>query len=328
MSVRQQDIAEHLGLSVSTVSLALRDATQVSEETRVRVRDAATQLGYVYRPRPTLRTEIAQMAFITRLDPSNVFYTAVLSGAERECRSQDIALHYTRLEDLSPRARIQYSDAEALLVVGTIDEQTVLRLQGLGRPMVLIDNNLPHLGLDRVLIENIGSVYRLVRRLFSSGHRRIGFMAGPSVQPSCRERRLGYQAAIASLRRAPIELGCDSTDHGAAERAMTGWLATHREIGFSALVVFHDEAAAEVIHVLHDHGLHVPDDVAVTGFDDIELARLVRPALTTCHVYRELLGMLGVRRLIERSVDPDTPPLAQTVDTVIIERASARLTRS
>ena len=88
MSVRQQDIAAHLGLSVSTVSLALRDAAQVAQETRVRVRDAAIQLGYNYRPRQLMRTEVAQMAFITRIDPNNVFYGAVLTGAERECRSE------------------------------------------------------------------------------------------------------------------------------------------------------------------------------------------------------------------------------------------------
>ncbi|MFL5806244.1 MAG: LacI family DNA-binding transcriptional regulator [Roseiflexaceae bacterium] len=324
MSVRQQDIAEHLGVSVSTVSLALRDAAQVSHETRLRVRDAAIQLGYVYRPRQTLRTEITQMAFITRLDPSNVFYTAVLSGAERECSSQNIALHYTRLEEPSARTLSHYSDAEALLVVGTIDEPTVLRLKDLGRPMMLIDNNLPHLSLDRILIENTGSVYRVVMRLASWGHRRIAFLAGPDDHPSFRERQLGYRLGISSLSLSPIELRSASTCHGAGELAITEWLASRREPGFSALVVFHDEAAIEAIHALHDHGLRVPEDVAVVGFDDIELARMVRPALTTCHVHRELLGTLGVRRLLERIADPNTPALALALDTVFVERASAR----
>jgi LacI family transcriptional regulator, repressor for deo operon, udp, cdd, tsx, nupC, and nupG len=327
MSIRQQDIAEHLGLSVSTVSLALRDAVQVSEGTRLRVRDAATQLGYVYRPRQTLRTEIAQMAFITRLDPSNVFYTAVLSGAERECSTQNIALHYTRIEEPSARTLLHYSDVEALLVVGTIDEQTVLRLKDLGRPMMLVDNNLPHLGLDRVLIENIGSVRRVVTRLASWGHRRIAFMAGPDDHPSFRERLLGYRQGIASLGLSPIELRGGSTCHGTGERAITDWLASHHEPGFSALVVFHDEAAIEAIHALHDHGLRVPDNVAVVGFDDIEPARMVRPALTTCHVHRELLGALGVRRLIERAADPKAPALALMLDTVFVERASACATK-
>ncbi|HEY3230983.1 MAG TPA: hypothetical protein VGJ87_17285, partial [Roseiflexaceae bacterium] len=74
------------------------------------------------------------MAFITRLEPSNAFYDAVLSGAERECRSLDITLHYTGLEEPNARVPSHYSDAEALLVVGAIDEQTVVRLKDLGRP--------------------------------------------------------------------------------------------------------------------------------------------------------------------------------------------------
>ena len=132
MSVRQQDIAAHLGLSVSTVSLALRDAAQVAAETRVRVRDAATQLGYNYRPRQLMRTEVAQMAFITRIDPNNVFYGAVLTGAERECRSLNIALHYTRLDNPDSRMTSHFSDADALLVVGTIRASETATAQATG----------------------------------------------------------------------------------------------------------------------------------------------------------------------------------------------------
>jgi LacI family transcriptional regulator len=324
MSVRQQDIAEHLGLSVSTVSLALRDAAQVAEETRLRVRDAATQLGYTYRPRQLTRTDITQMAFIARLDPSNVFYGAVLTGAERACRNLNIALHYTRLDDSSARIPSHYSDAEALLVVGTIDEPTVLRLKDLGRPMVLLDNNLPQVGLDRVLTENFGSLYQVVIRLVRWGHSRIAFMSGPDDHPSFHDRLLGYRAAITDLALQPIEIRCSSTQHGTSKQAIADWMAARGEPGFSALIVFHDLAAIEAIHELQDHGLRVPEDIAVVGFDDIDLARVVRPALTTCRVHRELLGALGVRRLIERAADPNAPALALTLDTVFVERASAR----
>jgi DNA-binding LacI/PurR family transcriptional regulator len=324
MSVRQQDIAEHLGLSISTVSLALRDAAQVAEETRLRVRDAATQLGYVYRPRQTTRTDIAQMAFITRLAPSNAFYAAVLSGAERECRAFNIALHYTRLDDADTWRPAHYNDAEALLLVGTIDEPTVLRLRDLGHPVVLLDNNLPHVGVDRVLTENVGSLRRVVARLASWGHQRIAFMTGPDDHPSFHERLIGYRDAIANLGLQPIELVCRSTTPGSGEQTIVDWLAAHGEPCFSALIVFHDEAAIEVMHALQDRGLRVPEDVAVVGFDDIEMARVVRPALTTCHVPRELLGALAVRRLIERAADPQSPPLAVVIDTIFVERASAR----
>jgi DNA-binding LacI/PurR family transcriptional regulator len=324
MSVRQQDIAAHLGLSVSTVSLALRDAAQVAQETRVRVRDAALQLGYNYRPRQLMRTEVAQMAFITRIDPNNVFYGAVLTGAERECRSLNIALHYTRLDNPDSRMPSHFSDADALLVVGTIDEATVMRLKDLGRPIVLLDNNLPQLGLDRVLTENYGSIYRVVKRMVGWGHRRIAFMAGPEDHPSFHDRLLGYQAAVTDLDLPSMVLWCGSTRHGNSKQVIGEWMDAHDQADFSALLVFHDSAAIEAIHELQDRGLRVPEDIAVVGFDDIDAARIVRPALTTCHVHRELLGALGVRRLIERAADPKAPALALTVDTVFVERASAR----
>jgi DNA-binding LacI/PurR family transcriptional regulator len=190
--------------------------------------------------------------------------------------------------------------------------------------MVLLDNNLPQLGLDRVLTENFGSLYRAVRRLASWGHCRIAFMRGPDDHPSFHDRLLGYRAAIADLGLQSIELSCASTQHGTSKQVIDEWMAARGEPGFSALIVFHDSAAIEAIHELQDRGLRVPEDVAVVGFDDIDMARVVRPALTTCHVHRELLGALGVRRLIERAADPNAPALALVLDTVFVERASAR----
>src|SRR5262249_19633900 len=157
--------------------------------------------------------------------------------------------------------------------------------------------------LDRVLTENFGSIYRVVTRLMGWGHRRIAFMAGPDDHPSFHDRLLGYNAAIADLGLQPIELWCPSTQHGTSKPVVNDWMAAHGEPGFPALIVFHDSAAIEAIHEFQDHGLRVPEDVAVVGFDDIDLARVVRPALTTCHVQRELLGALGVRRLVERAAD-------------------------
>jgi DNA-binding LacI/PurR family transcriptional regulator len=207
--------------------------------------------------------------------------------------------------------------------VGSIDEQTVLQLREIGRPLVLIDNNLPHLGLDRVLIENVGSSYRTVMWLVGLGHRQIACLSGPQDHPSFRDRLLGYRMAIADLGLRSIELRCEGPllVRGAG-KAITERLATHDGPGFSALIACNDEAAIGAMNALQDHGLQVPGDVSVVGFDDIDMARVVRPALTTCHVQRELLGMLGVRRLLERAGDPEAPPLSLVVDTHLTEGAS------
>lgn len=84
-----------------------------------------------------------------------------------------------------------------------------------------------------------------------------------------------------------------------------------------------DEVAIGAIYALEQRGLRVPQDVSVVGFDNIDLARGIRPSLTTCHVGRELLGRIAVRRLLERAREPEARTSAITIDTDVIERASA-----
>jgi LacI family transcriptional regulator len=321
MSVRLRDIADHLGISVSTVSLALRAAPQIAEETRIRVRDAAAELGYVHRPRLSVRTELTRIAFITQAAPDNVFYAAVLSGAERECRRHKIVLQYTRIDDTLDLT--QYRQSDGLLVVGSLDERLIERLREIDRPIVLIDNNLPFLGLDRVLIENTSSLYRTVAHLVRLGHRQIAYLSGPISHPSFRERRQGYYAAIDDLGLRPHEISWPSLDPDQIGQLIRDDMQAHGRQAYTALVTCNDLGAISALYTFQEIGINVPGEISVIGFDDIDVAAVVRPALTTNHVKRELLGMLGVRRLIERAHDADTPAMALVLETRLVERNSA-----
>jgi DNA-binding LacI/PurR family transcriptional regulator len=324
MSVRLRDIADHLGISVSTVSLALRAAPQIAEETRLRVRDAAVQLGYIHRPRLAVQTELTQIAFITQAAPDNVFYAAVLSGAESECRRHKIVLQYTQIDDPDDLVLTHYSQSDGLLIVGTLHEQIIERLRETERPMVLIDNNLPFLGLDRVLIENASSLYRTVIYLARLGHQRIAYLSGPLWHPSFKERRQGYYAAVGDLGLQPIEISWQSLETTQISGLITAEIQKHGRPDFTALITCNDLSAISALHTFQEIGINVPGDVSVIGFDDIDVAAVVRPSLTTNQVDRELLGVLGVRRLLERAHDTDTPALALVVETMLIERNSTR----
>lgn len=327
--VRQQHIAEHLGVSISTVSLALRGAPQVAERTRRRVHDVAAELGYEYRPRRASwpeppPTRLTRLSFSMQFEPMEPFYANILAGAESECRRHGIELQYSQMEQTTFQVIKQHEQAQAVLLVGTIDEDTVIHLQQLGKPMVLIDNNLPHLGIDRVLTENVGSLYRAVLKLAERGHTRIAFMRGPDA-PSLRERWQGYRAAIDRLGLEIIELWrVNEFPERAGKQTLEDLLSGGGTPAFSALICFNDAAAIKAIHTLQDHGLDVPGDVSVVGFDGVDMGQMTRPALTTCQVQRMLLGRLGVTRLIERANDPTAPAQAQVLDTIFIERASTR----
>jgi DNA-binding LacI/PurR family transcriptional regulator len=324
MSIRQQDIADQLGLSVSTVSLALRDSPQIAEETRAQVYAAAVALGYLQRPRQSAHTPIQQIAFITHANSNTQFFSAVLSGAEAECQRHNIAMHFSKIEAPTAQLLRRFAQSDALLLAGALDAAAVLKLKALGKPTVLLGNNLPHLGLDRVLTENVGGMYASVVELARWGHRRIAMLSGEETIASYRDRRLGYLRAMADLGLEPIEIHGADTPLGANRERLAAYLHSHTTLPFTALVVYNDPAAVVALQALQEHGLRVPADVSVIGFDDVEIALLSRPTLTTRHVHREMLGTWAVRRLLERVEQPDLPTTALLLDTLFVERESAR----
>ena len=322
MTVRMQDIADHLGLSVSTVSLALRSAPQIAEDTRKRVHETAEHLGYTHRPRHITRTALKHIVFTTYTAPDNAFYGAVLSGAERECRYYNMALRYQRIETSRISLRAQHNHIDGVLIVGSIDDQTIEYLCKLGRVHVLVDNNPPSLDLDRVVIENKRSVRSALVYLHQLGHRRIAYFSGPLTHSSFRERRQGYYAAVQELGLQPFEIPCSSLEAQDITQAVSQHLTPGTTLPFTAIMTCNDLAALSILYTLQERGIDVPGHVSIIGFDNIDVASVVRPSLTTCHVDRELLGMLAVRRLVERINEPDSAMITVSIATTLVKRNS------
>lgn len=322
MTVRMQDIADQLGLSVSTVSLALRSAPQIAEQTRLRVHETAEQLGYTHRPRHVTHTALKHIVFMTYTAPDNEFYGAVLSGAERECRYYNMTLRYQRIETPQSSFAARHNRIEGVLIVGSIDEQTVEHLCKLGRVRVLVDNNPASLNLDRVVIENQKSVRSGLMYLHQLGHRRIAYLSGPIMYSSFKERQQGYYAAMHELGLEPFEIPCPSLDAQDIAQAVSQHLTHGAALPFTAIMACNDLAALSTLYTLQERGVEVPGQVSIIGFDNIDVASVVRPSLTTCHVDRELLGMLAVRRLVERVHEPDSATVTVSIATTLVKRGS------
>jgi DNA-binding LacI/PurR family transcriptional regulator len=307
-----------------TVSLALRGDAQISDATRAQVLEMAEEMGYVYHPRKSAAAQAIEVAFVGRYSATSAFYLAVLHGAEKACQEHDLSLHYIQLEEAVQRFVFQ-DTADALMLVSSIDAETIDHFRRLGLPMVLVDNNLPHLALDRVLIENFDSVYRTVLKLVEWGHQQMLFVCGPDEIPSFRDRARGYRAAMSDLGLEPMEVSCgyNSTVEGAREQ-IAEWLHQAGRPACTALVACNDKTAIGAMQALQGAGLRVPEDISVIGFDDIDMAGVVRPALTTVHVHRELLGEMGMWMLLERMEHPSRPPMMLALETEFVERESAR----
>ena len=324
----QRDIAKELGVSVATVSLALRRDPHISQDMQTRVLAMADRLGYAYRPRRDVTGSSARLAFVTSYNMTDTFYAAALDAAEKECQLHGVTMRFVQTERFGPAQSIHDLDElDGVLLIGTFGESVLRLFDNYGLPLVLIDNNVPDTAHDRILINNEESLYRTVRRLQDQGHREIAYIHGPHEHWSFRERLSGYRRAVKEKGAAPLVL--DSVDVNGyitfedAERKVTAWLRSLETVPFTALVACNDKAAIGAMHALQAWGARVPQDVSVVGFDDIDAAEVVRPALTTNHVHRDVLGRLGTRLLLERLEHPHYPVMRWFIDAEFVERGSA-----
>jgi DNA-binding LacI/PurR family transcriptional regulator len=333
-----RDIAQTAGVSVSTVSQALNHRPGVSANVRQNILDTAAELGY--RPRSMMDSgnggRLRTVGLITKRRNDqplslNPFYAPILAGAEQECQRQNIALMYSSIEvDEDSRALawpplLTDERVDGLIVVGAFLPETIAHIgRQIGSRLVLVDGYAgSQEPMDSIVTDNRGGARMAVEHLIAQGHRRIGLIGShPHSYPSIRERRAGFIEAMSAhdLPLTGIEDGL--LDRQEAYDATLRLLRRAPET--TALFVCNDNSAVGVLNALQKLGLNCPAEVSVIGFDDIELASAITPALTTIHVDKVLMGVLAVRNLRDRLNSPERPALTMQLGTRLIARASVR----
>jgi LacI family transcriptional regulator, repressor for deo operon, udp, cdd, tsx, nupC, and nupG len=176
--------------------------------------------------------------------------------------------------------------------------------------------------ISSVYIDNVAAAGAAVDYLVTLGHHDIAFIAGPSSSPICVDRKQGYHLA---LQRAKISADPALTAIGdfsieAGERAIDLLLSQGQS--FSAVFCSNDEMAIGAMRALTSHGLRVPEDVSVVGFDDIRFARYTSPPLTTVAQPKNALGREAMTMLIELLNDPEVPPRKRVLSADLVVRGS------
>ena len=298
MTVTIRDIAEAAGVSIGTVSRALKNQRGLSDETRRAVRRVARELGY---DATRLRSTRAQrLVFLLHRQHSrfttNPFFSYVLHGVEEACRDFGIAPTLLATGPADPvRDQLRLHEPDAIIAAGYFETEVLNLVAGLELPMALVDFWLP--GQPSVNPDNVEGGAMATRHLLASGRRRIAYIAGSLAHFSIRERAHGYRRALFEagvLADPDLEVvappGVDP-DEGAAQ-AMRQLLRLRPRP--DAVFACNDVAALAALQVCLDAGLRVPQDVAVVGFDDIPAAATAQPPLTTLRVDKEGLGRAGV----------------------------------
>ena len=332
-SVKLQDVARLAGVSIGTASQAINNRPNVAPGTRARVLDAAKTLGYPIKSEVfnTNHAPIKVVGLVTKHDfgfpvEINPFYSHIQAGVESECSKRKISLMYANIE-VDPANRpviwpsmIDEQHIDGLILAGTFIEETVdLFQRRIDVPIVQVDSYAPNLPFDSVVIDNTPSAMQAVEYLIQQGHRKIGLLGWKEqAPPSIHERKVGYCQALQKygIEQTYIEpSGLNREDCPDAFKAL---LTRHPDI--TAIFTCNDLCALGALAGAREMGLQVPRDLSIMGFDNIDLAKEVTPALTTVHVHKTWLGTLSVRQLLERAQHPEQPKITITVATNLVIR--------
>jgi LacI family transcriptional regulator len=303
-----KDVAQLSGVSPMTVSRVINESDRVSPDTRRRVEQAISKLGYV--PSRLARGLSGQrtgtLAVIVP-DVANPFFTLIVRGAEEVARrgGYRVILCDTRADLTIEREVIEEMLAHRVegIVIAPVSDRSkthLRRLAKFGVPFVLIDRTVPGIESDVVLGDSLGGARRLVEHLIALGHRRIGMIVESDEVSTARDRRQGYEAALvtAGIPVDPALVAEATVDPAGGLEGMGRLLALEERP--TAVFSVNNLVALGAIEAVRRGGLEVPDDVALVCFDDIEYASRLYPFLTVMEQPAEMFGTLGTQLLLAR----------------------------
>ncbi|HZB35974.1 MAG TPA: LacI family DNA-binding transcriptional regulator [Gaiellaceae bacterium] len=307
-NVTIKDVARVSGVSSMTVSRVINDSERVSPDTRRRVEQAIAELGYVPSrlARGLIRQKTGTLALIVP-DVANPFFTLVVRGAEDVARRAGyrMILCDTRADLTIEREVIEEMLAHRVegIVIAPVSDRSKGHLERLARfgvQFVLIDRTVPGIESDVVVGDSAGGARVLVEHLISLGHDRIAFITEGNDVSTARDRRAGYEAALAAagLPLDPSLVVRATVDPRGGFDGMSQLLELDEPP--TAVFTVNNLVALGAIEAVRAHELEVPDDIALVCFDDIEYASRLYPFLTVMAQPAETLGTLGTQLLVER----------------------------
>ncbi len=323
-----RDVARRAGVSQATVSLVMGDKWRgrVSTRTAESVRATAGELGY--RPNlaaRTLRLGRTRTTLLVVPALTSDFFARVYAGAARVAAEHDFGMVlYPSPEGVGP-APDPFGSARASLdgvIASSMAPEALAALREGGLPLIMLDSDPagPESGraAATVNLDIAGGMRQTAAHLLQLGHRRLAHI--PAAVDSWT-----FRVRAQALRDALTESGVSLADTEPAELSVTGGLRAAarilaREPRPTAVVCDDDLLAAGACKAVRRLGLRVPDDVSVTGFDDLALATAVEPELTTVRLPAEEIGAAGMQALLDvldkRPAHPDVLPVT------LIERGS------
>ena len=305
-SVTIRDVAREAGVSVATVSRYINKNAPVSTEVADRLQVVLTRMRYV--PHAAARNLASRKTRVIGLLLNNLhndFFVPLLNGVEAVVRKKGYNLiiatyHANSRDHMQPPIGPHNTDGLLVFSDGLVDDD-LTALHASGFPMVLVHRTSPpQVSIPSVTVENIEITRQLIDHLINiHGKRKILFLRGPIDQEDSLRRETGYKSAL-QANEIPVDENLilnGDFEREIAYTVMNNFLDKEKQIAFDAVFTGDDDAAIGVLRSLHEHGIRIPEDVSVIGFDDLGFASFLNPPLTTVRAPTERVGQIATERL-------------------------------
>ncbi|MFF2631683.1 LacI family DNA-binding transcriptional regulator [Microbacterium sp. NPDC058021] len=292
------DVATHAGVSPATVSRVMNGNFLGEPAIAERVRESARQLDYSpnHLARSFALGRTKAIAFLVP-DLANPAFQTVLAGLSKAAAADGyrvLVADSAESPDDEPvlAAEVRSRCDAIVLCAPRMSEDDLERAAATLGPVVLMNRSSPRVSAPTLSVDSRAGFELIAQHLYSLGHRRLVYVAGPEgVANANRVKGLGdFAEDLADVTITHVPGGAGSEDGLAAVEAVI-------RSGATAALAFNDLVAVGLVHGLVERGIHVPDDISVTGFDDIPFARFLSPSLTTASVPHDVLGTLAWSRM-------------------------------
>ncbi|WP_305985932.1 LacI family DNA-binding transcriptional regulator [Roseibium sp. MMSF_3544] len=321
--VTLKDIAKHLGVHVSTVSRALDPEKQsnLSADAITRVRDVARELGY--RPNRLaagLRTRKSMSIGIMIPDITNVIFPPIVRGIENVLEPRGYASILVNTDNIAEREGrliqvLRDRGVDGIIHAAVLrDDPTISWAADEGLAVVTLNRKVDGHEIPYVINDEEDGIRMIVDHLYQLGHRRIAKIAGPQ---NLSTGLLRYEAFLQTTKEYGLTADPDLIEVAQQFEEEEGRKSARRLLDkgkpFTAVICANDRLALGALNALQESGLQCPDDVSLTGFNDMPFLDLIPPGLTTIRIRQFRAGQTCAQRLLDILDQSDRQAVAETI---------------
>lgn len=302
--VTLKDIAKEAGVSINTVSCALRNSSRISEESKRKIKKIADRMGYTPNAAArSLRLKTTKVIGVIVTDVSNPVFGKMVKGIEAAIKEKEYSILIGNTDENEEMEKKAIGNMISKGVDGVIitptqhDTKSLEMLQKANVPFILMGRKFKNFSANYVVCDDFRGGFLAGEYLIGKGHSKIIFINGPKHISSSQDREQGFVKALAGHRLVPRHIYYIMPEIHEGYRLMKKLLDARHD--FTGVFCFDDYTAFGVMKALKDSGLRVPDDIAVVGYDNTDFADILDRGLTSVDFNEYRIGELAAEHVIE-----------------------------